>query len=41
MDDLGLVKTVDGLGEGVVVAVADATNRRLDAGFGKPLGVLD
>lgn len=41
MDDLGLVKTVDGLCEGVVVAVADAADRRLDAGLGEPLGVFD
>jgi len=39
VDDLGLVKTVDGLGEGVVVAVADTADRRLDPGLGEPLGV--
>ena len=41
MDDLGLVEAVDGLGEGIVVAVADAAYRRLDAGFGQALGVFD
>ena len=41
MDHLGLVEAVDGLGERVVVAVADAADRRLDAGLGQALGVLD
>ena len=41
MDDLGLVEAVDRLGESVVVAVADAANRRLDARLRQPLGVLD
>ena len=41
MDDLGLVETVDRFGEGVVVTVADAADRRLDPGFGQALGVLD
>jgi hypothetical protein len=31
MDDLGLVKSVDGLGQSIVVAVADAADRGLDA----------
>ena len=34
VDDLGLVEAVDGLCEGVVVAVSDATDRRLDTGLG-------
>ena len=41
MDDLGLVEAVDRLGESIVVAVADAADRRLDAGFRQALGVLD
>ena len=41
MDDLGLVEAVDRFGEGVVVAVADAADRRLDAGLGQALGVFD
>ena len=41
MDDLGLVEAVDRLGESVVVAVADAADRWLDAGLGQALGVLD
>src|SRR3954453_8434554 len=41
MDQLGFVEAVDGFGEGVVVAVTDAANRRLDARRGKPLGILD
>ena len=39
MDDLGFVKTVDRLGESIVVAVANAADRRLDAGLGETLGV--
>ena len=31
MDDLGLVEAVDGLGECVVIAVADAADGRRDA----------
>ncbi len=41
MDQLGFVEAVDGFGEGIVVAVTDAANRRLDARLGKPLGILD
>ena len=41
MNDLGLVEPVDRLGERVVVAVADAADRRFDAGLGQALGVLD
>ena len=41
MDHLGLVETVDRLGESIVVAVADAADRRLDAGLGQALGVFD
>jgi len=41
MDDLGLVEAVDGLGQGVVIAVADTADRRLDAGLGEALRVLD
>ena len=32
MNDLGLVEAVDGFGEGIVVAVADAADRWLDTG---------
>lgn len=31
MDDLGLIETIDRFGEGVVIAVAYASDRRLDA----------
>jgi hypothetical protein len=31
MDDLGLVKTIDRFGQSVVVTVANASDRRLDA----------
>jgi hypothetical protein len=41
MDDLGLVEPVDGLGERVVIAVADAADRGLDARFRQPLGVAN
>ncbi len=41
MDQLGLVEAVDGLGERVVIAVADAADRRLDAGLGQAFGVFD
>ncbi len=41
MNDLGLVKPVDGLGQGVVLAVADTADQGFDAGFGETLGVFD
>lgn len=41
VDYLGLVKAIDRLGQSVVVAVADAADRRLDAGLGEAFGVLD
>jgi hypothetical protein len=41
MDDLGFVEAVNGLGESIVVAVADAADRGLDARRGKPLGIFD
>src|SRR3954454_15700920 len=41
MDDLGLVETVDCLGESIVITVADAANRRLDSRLRQALGVLD
>ena len=34
MDDLGFVEAVDRLGEGVVLAVANAADRRHETGFG-------
>jgi hypothetical protein len=40
-DDLGLVETVDGLGESIVIAVPDAAYRRFDASFRQTLGVFD
>ena len=40
-DDLRSIEAVHGLGEGVVVGIADASNRWLDAGIGKALGVFD
>ena len=39
-DDLGLLESIDRLGERIVVAVADAADRWLDAGLGEALGVF-
>ena len=41
VDDLGLVEAVDGFGQGVIVAVANAASRGLEPGFGQTLGVFD
>src|SRR6478609_7738501 len=41
MDDLGLVEAIDRFREGIVVAIADAADRRLDACFREALGILD
>ncbi len=41
MDDLGLVKTVDRFCESIVVTVADASDRRLDARLRKPFGIAN
>ena len=41
VDDLGLVETVDGFGESIVVAVPHAAYRRLDARFRQAPGVFD
>ena len=41
VDDLGLVKPVDGFGERIVVTVADASDRGFDACFGQSFGVFD
>src|SRR5260370_41917341 len=41
MEPFGLVEAVDGLGQRIVVAVADAAHGRLDTGFGQALGVFD
>jgi hypothetical protein len=40
VDQLSLVKPINGLGQGIIVAVAFATYRRLDAGFCQALAVL-
>ena len=39
MNQLGLLEPIDGLCQGVVVAVALAAHRRLDASFGQALTV--
>jgi len=41
VNDLSLVKAVDGLGERVVVGIADAADGGLDAGLGQALGIFD
>jgi len=41
VDDLGLVETIDGFGESIVIAVAHAAYRRFDARFRQALGVFD
>ena len=41
IDQFGFVEPTDGLGQRVVVAVALAADRRLDAGLGQPLAVAD
>ena len=41
MDDFGLVKTIDRLGQSIVIAIADAADRGFDTGLRKTLCVLD
>jgi len=41
VDDLGLVEAIDRFGERVVIGIADAADRRLDAGLGQALGIFD
>jgi hypothetical protein len=41
VDHLGFLEAFDGLGQGVVIAVANAADGRLDPGLGEALGVLD
>ena len=41
MGNFGLVQAVGGLGQCVVVAITDAADRRLQARFGRALGVAD
>lgn len=39
MDELGFVEAVDGLSQGVVVAVSDGSDRGLDSGGDQRIGV--
>ena len=41
VDHLGLVETVDGFGERIVVGISDTADRRLYACFSQALGVFD
>jgi hypothetical protein len=41
VNDLGFVKPVDGLGERVVIAIADTADRRLNPGFKQPFRILN
>lgn len=40
VDHFGLVKAIDRLGQSIVIAVSDAADRRLDAGFGEAFGLF-
>lgn len=40
-DQFGLVEPSEGLGEGIVLAVAPGTDRRDGTGLGQTLGILD
>jgi hypothetical protein len=40
-DDLGFEQADDGFGEGIIVAVAEASDRGLDPGLGQPFRVPD
>ncbi len=41
MDHFGLLKAIDRLGQSVVIAVTDASDRRLDTCLREPFGVSD
>ncbi len=41
VDEFGLVEPVDGLGQGVVIAVRDGPDGGLQAGLGELFGVAD
>ena len=41
LDDLGLEQADDAFGKGVIVAVTDATHRRINPSLGQPFGVSD
>ena len=41
VNDLGFVKTIDGLGQSIVIRVADAAHRGFDARFRQALGIFD
>ena len=41
MDHLGLVETVDGFGESIVIGISDTADRRLDTSFSQALGVVE
>lgn len=41
VNHLGPVRTVDGFGEGIFIAISDAANRGLDACFSQALSVLN
>ena len=41
VNDLGLVKTIDGFGQGVVVAVANTADRGFNPGIFEPFGIGD
>ncbi len=41
VDEFGLIETVETVGKGVVVGVAAAADRAVDAYFGEPFGVAN
>ena len=41
VDEFGLVQAIDGFGQGVIVAIAPAADRRRNARLGKPFAVAD
>ena len=41
VDHLGVVETVDGFGDGIVVEISDTADRGLHACFSQALGVFD
>ena len=41
MNDFCLVETVDGLGQGVVIGIANAANRGFDPSIGQSFGIAN
>ena len=41
VDDFGLERTIDRLGQSIVLTVANAANQVLDASLSQPFGIFD